>query len=91
MVLLGPMVLHEPIVGKLYIKRQRYHHPFISWFLLQGNQEAKRTALVNDGSLLLFLGRFEKRKGVTAKMFQHDGEVVIVYSDNVWEILDELD
>ena len=87
----GPLILREPIVGKLYVKKQRYHQPFVAWFLMDGNQEAKRSKQMDDGSLLLFLGRTEKRNGVSAKMFQHEGEIIIVYSESVWDILDELE
>lgn len=87
----GPLILREPIVGKLYLKKQRYHQPFVAWFLMDGNQEAKRSAQIDDGSLLLFLGRSERRNGVSAKMFQHEGEIIIVYSESVWDILEEME
>jgi hypothetical protein len=86
----GPIAIREPIVGRLYRKMQRYHHPFVAWFLVDDGHEAKRSKQIDDGSILLYVGKLEQRKGLSAKMFQHDGEMLIVYSESVWEILEEI-
>lgn len=84
------LTIREPIVGMLYRKSQRYHHPFVAWFQVDEGLEAKRSKYIENGSIMMYLGKADRRNDVAAKAFLHEGDVVLAYSNNVLDVLEEV-
>jgi hypothetical protein len=80
------LMMREASVGKIY----KLHKHFIAWPLSQENQESNKSIAIEEGRLMLFLGELKKRKETSIKLFLYEGEVLIVHSNKVWSILNEI-